>query len=67
MAIEMSQSEIDTLFKDMGTGVLSLTNDAKTYAVPQSLGYDGERLYSNSSLVKTARKWHLLKRQRLLR
>lgn len=45
MATEMSRSEIDALLEDVGVGVLSLTDGAETYAIPESYGYDGKSLY----------------------
>src|SRR6056297_1301619 len=45
MTVDMSPSEIDALLEDSNAGVLSLTNGAETYAVPESFGYDGECLY----------------------
>lgn len=41
----MSRAEIDSLLKDVGAGVLSLTDETESYAIPESFGYDGESLY----------------------
>jgi len=41
----MSHGEVDAFLRKRGTGVLSLTADAETYAIPESFGYDGDALY----------------------
>ncbi|MFD1632598.1 pyridoxamine 5'-phosphate oxidase family protein [Haloplanus ruber] len=41
----MSRDEIDGALRDTGAGVLSLTDGAETYAVPESFGYDGDAVY----------------------
>ncbi|MGQ4556248.1 pyridoxamine 5'-phosphate oxidase family protein [Halobellus sp. GM3] len=45
MTTEMARPEIDERLRDSGAGVLSLTDGAETYAVPEAFGYDGDRLY----------------------
>ncbi|WP_132061081.1 pyridoxamine 5'-phosphate oxidase family protein [Halorussus amylolyticus] len=45
MTVKMSKSKIDRLLEEANAGVLSLTDGAETYAVPESFGYDGEYLY----------------------
>jgi len=44
-ACRMSRAEIDATLQEIGAGVLSLTDGAATYAVPESFGYDGDALY----------------------
>jgi hypothetical protein len=41
----MRRDEIDAFLRDIGTGVLSLTDGVETYAIPESFGYDDGRLY----------------------
>ncbi|WP_338740848.1 pyridoxamine 5'-phosphate oxidase family protein [Haloplanus salilacus] len=41
----MTRAEIDAALHESGVGVLSLTDGAETYAIPESFGYDGENLY----------------------
>ncbi len=41
----MSRREIDDFLEERGAGVLSLTRETDTYAVPESFGYDGDHLY----------------------
>jgi len=45
VATEMTEDEIGELLKEHGAGILSLTDGVETYAVPESFGYDGDRLY----------------------
>ncbi|WP_336135791.1 pyridoxamine 5'-phosphate oxidase family protein [Natronomonas amylolytica] len=45
MPEELGREECDELLREMGSGVLSLTDGAETYAVPMSFGYDGGNLY----------------------
>ncbi len=45
VATEMTENEIGEFLKEHGTGILSLTDSEETYAVPESFGYDGDRLY----------------------
>ncbi|MCD2204488.1 pyridoxamine 5'-phosphate oxidase family protein [Halobacterium sp. KA-6] len=45
MTTELSCDEIDTLLRESGAGVLSLTDGKETYAIPESFGYDGDHLY----------------------
>lgn len=45
MATELRREECDRLLRDSGSGVLSLSDGSETYAVPESFGYDGERLF----------------------
>lgn len=45
MTVEMSRSEVDSFLSRAGVGVLSLSDGAETYAVPESFGYDGDRVY----------------------
>ncbi|AXG05783.1 pyridoxamine 5'-phosphate oxidase family protein [Haloplanus rubicundus] len=44
-AHDMRRDEIDAFLRDIGTGVLSLTDGAETYAIPESFGYDDGTLY----------------------
>ncbi|WP_251341454.1 pyridoxamine 5'-phosphate oxidase family protein [Haloplanus halophilus] len=41
----MSRAEVDDALRAAGAGVLSLTDGAETYAVPEAFGYDGEHVY----------------------
>lgn len=41
----MEESEIENVLRDEDTGVLSLSDGADTYAVPESFAFDGEDLY----------------------
>jgi nitroimidazol reductase NimA-like FMN-containing flavoprotein (pyridoxamine 5'-phosphate oxidase superfamily) len=45
MTDELSREECDELLREMGSGVLSLTDGGETYAIPMSFGYDGVDLY----------------------
>lgn len=45
MTEELGREECDELLREMGSGVLSLTDGTETYAVPMSFGYDGGNLY----------------------
>lgn len=57
MSVEtLSRDEIDDTLRDAGAGVLSLTDGQDTYAVPESFGYDGERLYFQSVYGDDSRK-----------
>jgi len=42
---EMGADEITAFLKENGTGVLSLAHGDNAYAVPETFGYDGERIY----------------------
>jgi nitroimidazol reductase NimA-like FMN-containing flavoprotein (pyridoxamine 5'-phosphate oxidase superfamily) len=42
---DMPRDDIDAFLRDVGTGVLSLTDGAETYAIPESFGYDDGTLY----------------------
>lgn len=53
---ELDQGSIDRLLRTHGTGVLSLTNGADAYAVPQSFGYDGDTLYFQLATDADSRK-----------
>ncbi|MFA9425591.1 pyridoxamine 5'-phosphate oxidase family protein [Natronorubrum sp. A-ect3] len=44
-ATALTRDEIDAFLREQGSGVLSLTDGAETYAVPESFGYDGGNLY----------------------
>jgi nitroimidazol reductase NimA-like FMN-containing flavoprotein (pyridoxamine 5'-phosphate oxidase superfamily) len=44
-AHDMRRDEIDAFLRDVGTGVLSLTDGVETYAIPESFGYDAGTLY----------------------
>ena len=44
-ATALTRDEIDAFLRAQGTGVLSLTDGAETYAVPESFGYEGGSLY----------------------
>ncbi|ELY45163.1 pyridoxamine 5'-phosphate oxidase family protein [Natronorubrum sulfidifaciens] len=44
-ATALTRDEIDAFLREQGSGVLSLTDGAETYAVPESFGYDGGDLY----------------------
>ena len=44
-AHDMRRDDIDAFLRDVGTGVLSLTDGVETYAVPESFGYDAGTLY----------------------
>lgn len=41
----MSERDIDTLLEEAGYGILSLADDGDAYAIPVSVGYDGEDIY----------------------
>ena len=41
----MTATEVDETLRAAGAGVLSLTDGAETYAVPESFGYDGDDVY----------------------
>ena len=43
--IEMSRDEIDRFLSSHGYGVLSLARDGRSYSVPVSFGFGGDRLY----------------------
>lgn len=45
MTAEPDRTEIDGVLRDVGHGVLSLTDDGEPYAVPRSFGYDGDGIY----------------------
>jgi len=45
MTSELSESESDELLCEAGVGVLAVTDGSDAYSVPESFGYDGERLY----------------------
>lgn len=45
--IEMEPSEIENFLVEQGYGTLALASENKAYAVPISIGYDGERLHMN--------------------
>ena len=44
-AHDMRRDDIDAFLRDVGTGVLSLTDGVETYAVPESFDYDAGTLY----------------------
>ncbi|SIR66614.1 pyridoxamine 5'-phosphate oxidase family protein [Natronorubrum thiooxidans] len=44
-ATALTRDEIDAFLREQGSGVLSLTDGAETYAVPESFGYEGDVLY----------------------
>lgn len=52
----MDDAEIEKHLREIGTGVLSLTDGSETYAVPESFGYDGEDLYFQLVLHEASRK-----------
>lgn len=41
----MSERDIDNLLDATGYGILSLADGGDAYAIPVSVGYDGERVY----------------------
>ncbi len=41
--VEMTADEIAALLYDHGTGVLSLSREGRSYGIPISYGYDGDR------------------------
>jgi nitroimidazol reductase NimA-like FMN-containing flavoprotein (pyridoxamine 5'-phosphate oxidase superfamily) len=44
--MELDESEIDDVLREVGVGVLSMSADGMPYGVPLSFGYDGtDRLY----------------------
>jgi len=43
--MELGDSEIDDLLREIGTGVLSMSAGGVPYGVPLSFGYDGDALY----------------------
>lgn len=45
--IDMTREEIDDLLTDRGYGTLALSAEGRAYAVPISVGYDGDRLFLN--------------------
>ncbi|MUV86196.1 pyridoxamine 5'-phosphate oxidase family protein [Natronomonas sp. CBA1123] len=60
MTQKMSQSGIDALLSAEGAGVLSLTDGAETYAIPESFGYDGTHLYFQFAHEDDSRKMAFL-------
>jgi hypothetical protein len=44
-AESLDSDEIDAFLREVGTGVLSLTDSGETYAIPESFGYDGQSVY----------------------
>ena len=45
LGMELDDAEIDTVLRDVGAGVLSMSADGVPYGVPLSFGYDGDTLY----------------------
>lgn len=41
----MSERDVDDLLTDAGYGILSLARESEAYALPVSVGYDGEDVY----------------------
>jgi nitroimidazol reductase NimA-like FMN-containing flavoprotein (pyridoxamine 5'-phosphate oxidase superfamily) len=60
MTEKMGRSDIDTLLRAEGAGVLSLTDGAETYAIPESFGYDGTDLYFQFAYEDDSRKMAFL-------
>ncbi|WP_178916072.1 pyridoxamine 5'-phosphate oxidase family protein [Natronomonas gomsonensis] len=60
MTTKMSRSAIDELLRAEGAGVLSLTDGAETYAIPESFGYDGTHLYFQFAHEDDSRKMAFL-------
>lgn len=64
MTVELDRTEIDTILRDVGHGVLSLASDGDTYAVPQSFGYDNDALYFQFIYDEDSRKMTFLESTR---
>jgi len=45
VATQMTDDEVSAYLEEHGSGVLSLSADGETYAIPESFGYDGGNLY----------------------
>lgn len=60
MTEKMCRPDIDTLLRAEGAGVLSLTDGAETYAIPESFGYDGADLYFQFAYEDDSRKMAFL-------
>jgi len=60
MTEKMNRSAIDELLRAEGAGVLSLTDGAETYAIPESFGYDGTYLYFQFAHEDDSRKMAFL-------
>ncbi|ADD07613.1 FMN-binding domain protein (plasmid) [Natrialba magadii ATCC 43099] len=60
MTTELSQEETDLLLRDLGIGVLALTNGSEAYSIPESFGYDGETLYFQFVHTPDSKKMALL-------
>lgn len=53
---EMGSDEITAFLEENGTGVLSLARGDDAYAVPETFGYDGERIYFKFGYHEESRK-----------
>lgn len=60
MTTKMGRPAIDELLRTEGAGVLSLTDGAETYAIPESFGYDGTHLYFQFAYEDDSRKMAFL-------
>ena len=45
LGLELDESAIDDVLREIGVGVLSMSADGVPYGVPLSFGYDGDALY----------------------
>lgn len=45
LGLELDESAIDDVLREVGVGVLSMSADGVPYGVPLSFGYDGDNLY----------------------
>ena len=45
MTADLTKEEVDDLLRESGSGVLALTDGKEAYSIPESFGYDGDRLY----------------------
>ncbi|WP_081927507.1 pyridoxamine 5'-phosphate oxidase family protein [Halobellus rufus] len=60
MTADLTRDEIDTLLRESGSGVLALTDGEEAYSIPESFGYDGNRLYFQFASTADSKKMDFL-------
>ena len=60
MTDKLSQEEINTLLYESGVGVLALTDGTEAYSIPESFGYDGEKVYFQFVYTADSKKMRFL-------
>ena len=60
MTVELTKEEIETLLQESGSGVLALTDGEEAYSIPESFGYDGDKLYFQFAYTKDSKKMAFL-------